>query len=140
MSIIEAVIASLGSGLPVLLVHLAAALGLLAVGAASYMALTPFNERQLVAEGNAAAGTVLAGALIGLALPLAATLASSEALLDILLWGLVAIVLQLLALVATRFLVGDLGPRIQAGSVAAALPVVGVQVATGLLNAAAMAG
>ena len=46
----------LGSGLPVLVLQFATTLALLGIGAAIYMALTPFHERELIAAGNTAAG------------------------------------------------------------------------------------
>ena len=134
------IIATLGQGLPVLAAQFAATLLLLLIGAGCYMALTPFDERRLVREGNVAAGIVLAGTLVALALPLAATLATSTVLLDILLWGIVALVIQLATFFVATLLVRDLRAMIEAGNVAAALVLVGVQVAVALLNAGAMSG
>lgn len=134
------VLDSLGTGLPVLLLHFAASLALLGIGIAVYMAITPFNERRLVAAGNTAGGIALGGTVVALSLPLAATLATSTAALDILLWGSVALVLQLLALLVAAVLVKDLRGHIEAGNVASAVTLVGIQLAFALLNAAAMAG
>ena len=133
------IIATLGQGLPVLAAQFAATLLLLLIGAGCYMALT-FDERRLVREGNVAAGIVLAGTLVALALLLAATLATSTVLLDILLWGVVALVIQLATFFVATLLVRDLRAMIEAGNVAAAMVLVGVQVAVALLNAGAMSG
>jgi putative membrane protein len=95
----ETILDTLTTGLPVLLLQLAVTLALLCLGAACYTAITPFHEFRLVRTGNTAAGIVLAGTLVALAIPLAATLASSLVTLDILLWGLVALVVQLLVFV-----------------------------------------
>ena len=70
-------------------------LGLLIVGIFVYMAVTPFRERELMRAGNTAAATVLGGALVALAIPLAALLATTGPLLDILVWGVVVVILQL---------------------------------------------
>lgn len=131
---------SLGTGLPVLVLHLAATLLLLGLGIAGYMAITPFHERRLVAAGNPAAGTVLGGTVIALALPLAATLATSTAALDILIWGAVAVLFQLIAFAVAAMLVRNLRAQIEAGNTAAAMTQVGIQIAFALVNAAAMAG
>jgi putative membrane protein len=131
---------SLQTGLPVLLLQFATTLVLLGLGVACYMVITPFNERKLVKEGNVAAGIVLGGTMIALAIPLAATLATSAAALDILLWGAIALILQLVAFAAATALIGGLRSMIEAGNVAAALTLVGIQVAVALLNAGAMAG
>lgn len=131
---------SLGTGLPVLAMHLAATLLLLGLGIAGYMAITPFHERRLIAAANPAAGVVLGGTVVALAVPLAATLATSLAALDILIWGAVALVFQLAAFAVSTLLVRDLRAQIEAGNVAAALTLVGTQMAVALINAAAMAG
>jgi putative membrane protein len=75
-----------------------------------------------------------------LAIPLAATLATSLVTLDILLWGLVALVLQLLTFLITAGLFRGLRGMIEAGNTAAACVLVGIQVAVALLNAGAMSG
>ena len=136
----QCILATLQQGLPVLIGQLAATLALLGIGMACYMALTPFNEWRLVREGNVAAGIVVAGTLVALALPLAATLASSGVVLDIVLWGLVALVIQLATFVAATAAIRGLRAMIEAGNVAAALVLVGIQIAVALLNAGAMAG
>ena len=134
------VLGALQTGLPVLLLQFATALALLALGVTCYTAITPFHEWRLVREGNVAAGVVLAGTVVALAIPLAATLASSLVTLDIALWGLVALVLQLLAFAAVTLLVRGLRGMIEAGNVAAAFVLIGVQIAVALINAGAMAG
>ena len=136
----DTILATLQQGLPLLIGQFAVTLALLGAGIACYMLVTPFNERQLVREGNVAAAVVVAGTLIALAIPLAATLASSVLTLDILLWGLVALVIQLLTLLAAMALMRGLRGMIEAGNVAAALVLAGIQVAVALLNAGAMSG
>ena len=131
---------TLQTGLPVLLLQFLTTLALLALGIGVYVALTPFREWRLIRDGNIAAGIVLAGTIVALAIPLAATLATSAFTLDIALWGLVALVLQLLTFAVVTLLVGGLRAMIEAGNVPAAFVLVGIQIAVGLLNAGAMAG
>ena len=134
------IIGILTTGLPVLLAHFAVTLALLGVGVACYNALTPFHELGLVREGNTAAGIVLGGNFVALAIPLAATLATSLVTLDIVIWGLVALVVQLIAFVAAARLIPGLRGMIESGNTAAACMLAGIQVAVALLNAGAMAG
>ena len=75
-------LSALGQGLPMLLLQFVLVLVLLIVGIAIYMAVTPFRERELLRQGNAAAETVLGGALVALAIPLAALLATTGAPLE----------------------------------------------------------
>jgi putative membrane protein len=132
------VFGALSYGLPALLVHFALVLGLLIAGILVYMAITPFNERELLRGGNTAAGTVLGGALVALAIPLAALLATTAAMLDILVWGIVAVILQLITVTIMSLLLRGLRAMIEAGQVAAAIPLVAAQISIGLLNAAVM--
>jgi putative membrane protein len=136
--LLASVFAALGHGLPILIAQVVACAVLLAVGVMIYVKLTPFRERELVAGGNAAAGTVLAGAILALAIPLAAMLATSGALLDVLIWGVVALVLQLLTLGVVAIAMRNFRGMIESGNVAAAITLAGAQIAVALLNAAAM--
>ena len=134
------VLNSLQTGLPILLLDFVITLILLGIGVLIYERITPFNDRELIATGNAAAGTVLGGTIVAIAIPLAATLATSRAVLDILVWGSVAVILQLLTFMVAMMLVKRLRGMIEAGNVAAALILVGIQIAIALLNASAMVG
>ncbi|MFT8245384.1 DUF350 domain-containing protein [Roseomonas sp. BN140053] len=136
----DVILEALRAGLPVLVTQFAVTLALLCIGVAVYMAITPFHEMRLIRAGNIAAGIVLAGTLVSLALPLAATLATSRATLDILIWGLVALVIQLLAFSACTVLIRGLRGMIEDGNAAVACTLVGIQLAVALLNAGAMAG
>ena len=129
---------ALGAGLPHLLLQFAVAVALLAAGVAIYMAATPFRERELIEEGNTAAGVVLSGAILAMAIPIAATLATSALVLDVIVWGSVAVLLQLLTVVGVSLVFHQLRAMIQHGNVAAALTLAGTQLAIALLNAAVM--
>jgi len=135
---VSAILDAIGSGVPFLLTQLIASIALLAIGAAIYTAVTPFRERVLIAAGNVAGGVVFAGAVIALTLPLAAILATSSRLLDILVWGLFALVLQLVTLGVISFLFRNVRAAIEDGNVAVAVGVAAAQIAVALLNAAAM--
>jgi putative membrane protein len=134
----SAILDALGSGLPMLLLQFVLVLALLVAGIFIYMAITPFHERELLRNGNPAAATVLGGALVALAVPLAALLATTGALLDILVWGVVAVLLQLLTVAIVSHLFRAMRVMIEAGQVAGAIPLVAAQLSIGLLNAAAM--
>ena len=135
---LAAVLDALGSGLPRLILQVVVCAVLLGVGVAIYVRLTPFREREMVADGNAAAGTVLAGAILALSIPLAAMLATSGTLLDVLVWGVVALILQLLTLGVVVLAMRNFRGMIEGGNIAAAITLAGAQIAVALLNAAAM--
>ncbi len=133
------ILQGLQTGLPVLVLHFAAAVVLLLVGAFCYLKITPFNERQLIAQNNVAAACVLVGTLVALAIPLTATLATSGTLIDILIWGLVALVVQLVVFAAVSLFLHDLRRMILEDNIAAAVTLAGLQIAVALLNAGVMA-
>ena len=134
------VLSGLSQGLPVLLLHFVVTLLLLALGVFCYTRITPFHEAQLVRGGNIAAGIVLGGTIVALAIPLSVTLATSIVLLDIVIWGIIALVLQLAAFGIATLMFREIRPMIEGGNVAAALTLASIQIGIGLLNAGAMAG
>lgn len=137
---ISAILQTFGSGFPVLLLHFGITLALLVVGGFCYTRLTPFREHELIVTGNTAAGLVLGGAYIALSVPLAAVLATSDAWLDIVVWGAVAILLQLATFLVVVAIYRDLKSMIENDNTAAAAVLVGIQIAVALLNAGTMAG
>ena len=118
----------------------AVAVVLLTAGVVIYMVATPFRERELIGEGNTAAGVVVAGAILGMAIPIAATLATSALVLDVVVWGSVAVVLQLLTVVGVSLVFHHFRAMIQHGNVAAALTLVGAQIGVALAGSVRHAG
>ena len=70
-------IQAFASGFPVTLLHAGCTLLMLFIGAFVYSILTPYKEIQQIREGNSAAAVAYGGVIIGLALPLAASMAAS---------------------------------------------------------------
>ena len=129
---------ALGTGLPILLLQFVICIALLVIGVLVYTKVSPFHERELLREGNVAAATVLSGAVVALAIPLAALLATTRAVLDIVVWGIVAILLQLVTVVVVCHIMRRMRLTIDDGNLAAALPIAAAQLAIALLNAAGM--
>ena len=117
------------AGFPVTLLHVGAALAILGVGVVLYGLITPYRELQLVRDGNPAAAVSLGGVLVGLALPLAFAVAASVSLLDIALWGVTSLVLQLALFGLVDLVLSGLPQRIREGDVAAAVLLVGAKLA-----------
>ena len=100
--------------------------------------LTPQREIGLIRHGNQAAAISLGGALIGFVLPLASAMAHSVSLVDLALWGLVALIVQWLAHQAIHLLIRNLATQIEEDNRAVAIFAAVVAIAVGLVNAAAM--
>ncbi|MCC7221740.1 MAG: DUF350 domain-containing protein [Candidatus Contendobacter sp.] len=126
------------AGVPAFLSYFAAAIGLLAAFLLLYLWITPYREISLIREGNAAAAASLSGAMIGFVLPLASVITHSASLPDMAIWGLIALLVQLLAYVAARWLLPNLARDIPAGQIASGVFLAALSLATGLLNAACM--
>jgi len=133
-------IQAFASGFPITLLHVAVTLGLLFAGSGVYIMLTPQREVALVREGNLAAAVSLAGILLGLAIPLSASLKGSTNLVDLTLWGAATLIVQLLISRLADLVLHRLSRRIQDGEVAAATVLAAVKIATGLILGAAVAG
>ncbi|MBI1684524.1 DUF350 domain-containing protein [Caulobacter hibisci] len=133
-------IQAFANGLLTTLTHVGVTLVMLIAGAAIYILLTPHREIKLIREGNAAAALSLGGVLTGLAIPLAASLAASTSVIEILLWGVATLALQLLVFRLTDMMLKGLPERINEGEVSAAALLVGAKLATAIVIAAGVAG
>lgn len=120
------------------LLYLAVALVLLAVFIAIYVRVTPYREIALIREGNMAAAFSLSGSLLGFIVPLAAAIRHSVNLVDMALWGLVAMVVQIAAFVVVRFIIPSLAQDIPANKTSAGFFLGTSSLGVGLLNAACM--
>ena len=126
------------SGLPSFLLYFGLALALLVAFLAIYGWVTPYDERALIREGNVAAAISLAGATLGFVLPLASAIAHSVGVIDMVAWGVVALVVQIAVYFAVSRAVPHFGEAIRAGKTAAAALLATLAVAVGLLNAACL--
>lgn len=104
-----------------------------------YQWVTPYNEGQLIREGNVAAALALGGALVGYVLPLASALSNTVTLVEFCAWAALAGVLQIAAFTLVRMVVmKDVAARIEKGEIAAGVYLLSISLAVGVLNAACM--
>ena len=126
------------AGIGAFFAYFAAALGAEAIFLALYMAVTRHDEAALIRAGNVAAAVSLAGAVVGFTLPLASAMANAASLLDMIVWALVALVVQLAVYLIAGVVLRGLSQRIEAGDLAAGISLGTASLAVGILNAAAM--
>ena len=124
------------ANLPAFIKYFVTALALFAAAGGVYVHLTPHAEFKLIAAGNDAAAIALAGALIGLALPIASTVVHSVDFVDMVLWSGVAALAQGLVYALCARLVGGLSEAIQRGVTAPGVALAGISVGVGIINAA----
>ena len=134
----EAVITSLYNGLPIFMLHGGTAILMLIVGAFIYSKITPWNELDLIMEGNTAAAVSFSGAILGIAIPLAAALSSSISIWEIVVWGSVAIILQITVFLILDLVLPNLSEQIKANKIAAGIFIASNKIALALMNAAAV--
>lgn len=103
-----------------------------------YVLLTPMKELELLRQGNASAGLSLAGVILGLAIPIASSLAFSVSIFDQIIWGVVALLIQLLAFRAVDLLLRDLPRRIENDEAGAAILLIAVKISSALIIGAAL--
>ena len=130
-------IASVG-GIDDFFLYFLMSVALVALFLTVYMWVTPYRELALIRQGNLAAAVSLSGALLGFVVPLASAIVHSVAWWDMLLWGAVALVVQLAAYFVVRAMVPTLAEDIPAGRVAQGLFLGATSLAIGILNAASM--
>ena len=131
-------IAASVAGLPAFLAYLAAALVLTVIYVFVYALVTTHNEFREIRDNNGAAALAFAGSLIGFTIPLASAIANSVSIGDCIIWGLVALVVQVVAYFVLRLPVNDLSGRIDRGELAAGGWLGAGSLAAGVLNAACM--
>jgi putative membrane protein len=119
-------------------VYLAISLAYLAVFVAVYIRITPYREMQLIREGNMAASFSLSGALLGFIVPLASAVQHSVSLIDMAIWGVIAMGVQIAAFVVVKLLVPSITRDIPEGKGAQGFFLGSLSLGVGLLNAACM--
>lgn len=131
-------IAASTAGLPEFLAYLAVSAVLVLVYIVVYSSITPHNEFALIRENNTAAAVAFSGSLLGFVVPLSAAVTNSTSLGDCAIWGLVALVVQIVAYLLLRLPVGNLSGRIAEGQTAAGIWLGAGSLAAGMVNAACM--
>lgn len=126
------------SGFDEFLVYFGLAIAFVAIFLVVYARLTPYPEFKLIREGNAAAAASLSGALLGFTLPLASAIVHSVHPWDMMIWSVIALVVQLLVFVLVRFTMVNVARHVPQGDVAAGVFLGAVSVCAGILNAACM--
>jgi len=126
------------TALPNFFAYLGAALALTVAFSLIYTLVTPHSEWKLLRNGNLSAAVAFGGALLGFVIPLASTIAHSVSLLDMVVWGAVALVVQLMAFFVARLLLPALPRQIEEDRRAAAAFSASLFLAVGILNAACM--
>ena len=123
---------------PHFLAYLGASFVLVAIYVAIYVTVTPHAEFRLIRSGNMAASIAFGGSLLGFVLPLGSTIAHSVSIVDLCLWGMVALVIQILAFFLLKLVLPTLPQDIEADKRGPAVFAAFVFLAVGILNASCL--
>lgn len=126
------------AAVPNYLAFLATMLVLLVVFTGLHNWVTPYRELTLIKQGNKAAAVSLVGVVLGFAVALGEIASGTHTLIDLALWGAVALATQLLVYFLVSRLIGDFHKGIEEDRLAYGITLGGCQLAAGVLNAGAL--
>jgi putative membrane protein len=127
------------SGFPDFLFQFLIALAMFVASITIYVLITPHKELALIRAGNPSAALAFAGVVVGLAIPLGQCLAHAFSVWDLLIWGVVTLLLQLLAFRFADMFLRDLPRRIAENDVAAAVFLLSVKIGLAIVLSGAVA-
>lgn len=126
------------ANLPEFLLFFLMAAALTAIYLFVYTMATAHNEFALIRQNVVSAALSLGLSLVGFALPLSSAIVYATTVVDLAIWGGVAMAVQIAAYFLVRAIMPNLSQRIAAGELSAAIFLGAISLAAGILNAAAM--
>lgn len=120
------------------LLYFGTALALVGLYLFVYPLATSHREFALIRQNVLSAALAFGLSLVGYALPLSSGIVHAAGVLDCVVWGVVALAVQILVYWLVRLLVPRLSDKIAAGEMSAALFLGAASLAAGIINAAAM--
>lgn len=137
---IETILITVQSGVPVLLTHVLTTLLVWFMAVTVYLKVTPYRELSLVKAGNNAAAVTVGTAYLALSIPLAFCLSGSLNLVDLLVWGALIVGVQILVFFAVDLKLQGFVERVKKGELAVALYVAAIKLSIAIILAAAITG
>ena len=126
------------AGLPAFLLYFVVAGALIVAYIFVYTWITPHDEFALIRNQVPGAAIALGMSTIGFALPLTSAIGHANDVVDMTIWGVIALIVQLIAYYLARIPLPDLSKRIAAGELGPAIWLGCASVTAGLINAASM--
>ena len=100
--------------------------------------VTPYDDLALIRAGNLAAALSLAGAKLGFVIVLVSVATNALSLVDLVIWAIVGLLVQIGAFYLAKILHGELVAEIEKGSVAAGIWLATFNLVAGAVQAACM--
>ena len=124
--------------LPEFLAFFVVSLLLMIVFVAVYTTVTRHSEIKLIKENSVAAAVAFSGSMIGFALPLASAMIGSGTILEMIIWAMVALIVQIVVYLLVRLPMPRVSERIENNEIAAGIWLGASSLTAGILNAASM--
>lgn len=124
--------------LPDFLMYFGTSIFLMAAFLSIYVRVTPYHEFALIKQGNAAPAITLSGSLIGFILPLCSVIKASVSIIDLAIWGVIALLVQVVAFWIINKLIPSIKSHVLEGQVSSAILLAVLTLAIGMINAACM--
>lgn len=124
--------------LPLYFAFVGTSVALLAVAIAVYTLITPYHEYRLIRQGNSAAAVSLGGTAIGMAIALHSVASGTYALLDLVVWGGIALACQLLVFIIVCIKLPGFRAGIEGDKLGYGITLGAFSIAMGILNAGAL--
>lgn len=103
-----------------------------------YMKITPVPELTLIRKGNYACSVSLVGTMIGFCITLISSMLHTTSLLDFVIWGIGAALIQILVYFMATLLIPNANQELSNNNVAVGILFFGLSVSIGILNAASL--
>jgi putative membrane protein len=126
------------SGLPAFLIYFVVAAVLVGAYLYAYTWITQHDEFALLNANNPAAAIALGLSMVGFALPLTSSIGHADSIIDMTIWGVIALIVQIVVYFLARIPIHNLSKRIEDGEIAPAIWLGTASVTAGMLNAASM--
>ncbi len=120
------------------LIYIVSALVMLGVFTTIYTAVTHYKEFDLIREGNIAAAMSYGGALVGFSLTLCSSIAVHASFVMFLVWGLAAMVVQIVVYVVVTKAIRGMNDAIAENNIAMGGLIGSISLAAGIVNAACL--
>lgn len=118
--------------------YFGAALGFVILFCLVYCKITPYNEFKLIKNGNTSAAISFGSALLGFVLPLYSAITHSVGFIDMLIWAMIAMLVQFTVFGSVRIIFKNLVRDIENNHTAGATLLAFCSISIGILNAACM--
>lgn len=125
------------STVPEFAAFFAVGLLLLATFWALYTLVTPHNELALIRAGSVSAAVMLAGTMLGFAIPVAVAMARSEDVMQLAQWGGIALIVQFGVYLVLRLMHRELHAAIEQDRLSVAMWAATLSLCAGIINAGA---